>query len=111
MTRSDDTIEQLRFLAENWHRFSHWTRIQIIVTIWWFVKIQRPLRRMAKRHGLQSGSQRRSLAWLLVISLFCLSFIGLAATFTQVDPQLSLLLALLSAGFLASLVLLQNRKR
>ena len=110
MTQSDDTIEQLRFLAENWHRFSHWTRIQIIVTIWWFVKIQRPLRRMAKRL-LLPDSQRRSLTWLLVIILFCLSFIALAVTVNRVDPRLSLFLALLSAGFLASLMLLQNRRR
>jgi hypothetical protein len=110
MSHIDDTIEQLRFLAENWHRFSYWTRIQIIVTIWWFVKVQRPLRRISKRLGLW-GSHRRSTNWHLVILLFCLSFIGLIASAARGSHQLSLLLALLSTGLLAKLMLAQDRRR
>jgi hypothetical protein len=109
MSHIDDTIEQLRFLAENWHRFSYWTRIQIIVTIWWFVKVQRPLRLVSKRLGLWS-SFRRSTNWHLVLLLFCLSFIGLIASVAQGSLQLSLFLALISAGLLAKLVLAQARR-
>jgi hypothetical protein len=110
MSHTDDTIEQLRFLAENWHRFSNWTRIQIIVTIWWFVKIQRPVRRMSKRLGL-AGSQKQPLAWFFVFLLFSLSFVSLAVSVTRADPQLSVFLALISAGFLAGLVLVKSSRR
>ena len=110
MSNTDDTIEQLRFLAENWHRFSNWTRIQIIVTIWCFVRIQRPLRRMAKRLGL-TGSHRIFLALFLVFFLFILSFVSLAVSATRADPQLSLFLAFTSTCFLVGLMLVQSRRR
>ena len=109
MSQTDETIEQLRFLAENWHRFSNWTRLQIIVTIWWFVKIQYPLHRMGKRLGLP-GIQIQSQGWLMILLLFSLSFITLALSATRVQPQLSLFLALISTGLLFGLVLVENRK-
>lgn len=107
MTRTDDTIEQLRFLAENWHRFSSWTRLQIILTVWWYVKVRRPVLRLTHR---LKDHQKQFLVWLVVMLLFGLSFMALAQSVTRFQPQLALLLALMSAVFLFGLGVVQNGK-
>jgi hypothetical protein len=107
MPRTEETIEQLRFLAENWHRFSSWTRVQIIVTIWWYVKVRRPLRRLAKRLGNKTVFL---LFWLPVVLLLGLSFITLSRSATPFQPHIPLALALMVAAFLLSLSAVHNGK-
>jgi hypothetical protein len=107
MSRNDDTIEQLRFLAENWHRFSSWTRLQILLTIWWYVKVRRPLKRMAIHVG---EGQIKLLLILVALLLLAMSFTGLSHSITRFQPHLALLLALMSAVFLFGLGMIQSGK-
>ena len=96
MSRNNDTIEQLRFLAENWHRFSHWTRLRITLTVLWYVKVRRPYLRFTRS---LSESHSGLMVWPAVL------LIGVSIAFIfrfpiQVNPYLVFLMTLTGASFI-----------
>ncbi len=110
MSRIEETIEQLRFLAENWERFSTWTRIQIIVTVWWYVKVRRPFLRLIGQLRMGVDSSQAFLSWLPFLLVATLAATALSQLLGGLRPQFSILVATLSAVFAAGLGIYQSSK-
>lgn len=96
MSRNDDTIAQLRFLAENWHRFSTWTRLRITLTVLWYVKVRRPYLRFTRR---LTDSHSGLLFWPAVL-LLGISIALISRFPIQFNPYLVFLVTLASASFI-----------